>query len=82
MLWGKVLKTVIQNNYELCRLSKTRTQQGLSFQIHKGGGAAEIIPMTLPLQWLTNKPMSIEQGLLGKLKALSSQYKSGWRLNR
>lgn len=38
MLWGKVLKSVIQNSYKLCRLSKTRMQQGLSFQIHKGMG--------------------------------------------
>lgn len=38
MLWGKVLKNVTQNNYELCRLSKTRTQQVFRFQSYKGMG--------------------------------------------
>lgn len=38
MLWGKVLKNVIQNNYRPYRLSENWIQQGLSFQIYKGVG--------------------------------------------
>jgi hypothetical protein len=33
---GTVLKNVIQNNHKVCRWSRNRTQQGLSFQIYKG----------------------------------------------
>lgn len=71
-----------QNNPRLCRLSKIRMEQGLSFQIYKGD--CSNYTNNLPLKWLTKKPVCIEQWPLTKEKKyrhLSSWYKSSWRLS-
>jgi hypothetical protein len=38
-----------------------RIQQGLTFPLCKGRDTAKIISMLLPIKWLTNKSMWVEQ---------------------